>query len=385
MNETNIHRLGTAGFLTAASIAIGSVVFLASGPAAGGTVKGDPFFTAWKTIGTEQGLPSKKVFAVAVDGPRIWAGTDKGLAVFENGSVRVPPVNEKLPVRVVTSLAVDHSSGDVWIGTMGGLARLSGGRLDVFDQLNSGLANNVVYSVAVDGSSVWAATAAGLSHFDTTRETWQIYDVTNTLMHEPWTYSVTVANGDVYVAVWGGGVIIRDGKTGRFRDHRDPDGEMEIDLFRDDGLVHDVTSSIALANDIMWVGTYFGLSRYDGRRWMSFNQEDSGLAGDFINFLRARDEAVWIATDQGLSRFDSETWHTWRRPESGSGWQLRITGPDGKPKSRSLRQGPASDTIYGIDLDPSGIWLATAGGLSHGLAARQPDPPRSASGQERGQ
>jgi hypothetical protein len=37
--------------------------------------------------------------------------------------------------------------GDVWAGTMGGLSRISGGRIDSFTQLNSGLSNDVVYGV----------------------------------------------------------------------------------------------------------------------------------------------------------------------------------------------------------------------------------------------
>ena len=107
-----------------------------------------------------------------------------------------------------------------------------------------------------------------------------------------------------------------DSATGRFREHRVPDGEMEIDLFRDDGLVHDVVSSIAVADGVMWVGTYFGLSRYDGRRWRSYCQTDSGLAGDFINAVCADGPVVWVATDSGLSRFDSRDWTPLRRDES---------------------------------------------------------------------
>lgn len=334
------------------------------------TLQRDPFFSRWETIGTRQGLPSEKVFAVAVDGDKLWAGTEKGLALLEAGAVSVFGTAEGLPFPVVTSLAVSTLTGDLWIGTMGGVARLSGGRIDAFTQLDSGLVNDVVYGVAVDGSDVWIATAAGLSRYDTRTREWDVFDTSNTLMHEPWCYAVTTAGGNVYVAVWGGGVVVREAGSGQFREHRDPDGEMEIDLFRDDGLVHDVTSAVAFAKGTMWVGTYFGLSRYAGRRWRSYSEADSGLAGDFINFLKAEGEVVWIATDQGLSRFDTQTWHTWRRT-GGDRFELRVTDPDGKTRSRSLRTGPASNTIYGIDLRRNDIWLATAAGLSHGIAAAE--------------
>ena len=58
-------------------------------------------------------------------------------------------------------LALDKRTHDLWIATMGGLSRYSAGRFDTFTQLNSGLANDVVYGVAVQGDFVWVATAAG--------------------------------------------------------------------------------------------------------------------------------------------------------------------------------------------------------------------------------
>lgn len=340
----------------------------------------DPFFQRWETYDREGGLPSDKVFAVAVDGQRVWAGTEKGLALLERGSVEVFGTKDGLPFPAVTALAVHPETGDLWIGTMGGLARLSGGRIDAFTQLNSGLANNVIYGVAVDGTYVWVATAAGLNRLDTRGMTWEIFDTSNTLMQEPWCYGVSTDGGAVYVAVWGSGVLVRDPDSGTFRIHRDPDGEMEIDLFRDDGLVHDVTSAVDFADGTLWIGTYFGLSRYDGRRWNSYNDEDSGLAGNFINFVRARADVVWIATDQGLSRFDSSTWHTWRQAASGNEFELHETDATNRHRRLRVSGGPASNTIYGIDLQDDDIWLATAAGLTHGIA-RKPQPSRPATGQ----
>ncbi len=332
------------------------------------TVEGRaPALSCWKTLGTADGLPSEKVFAVAVEGERVWAGTEKGLALVENGVVRkVYGVKNGLPFQAVTALAVSPSTGDLWVGTMGGLARFSGGRFDTFTQLDSGLVNDVIYGIAVDGPVIWIATAAGLNRYDTETGVWEIYDTTNTLMHEPWCYAVTASDGRVYVAVWGGGIVVRDGKTGRFREHRDPDKELEIDLFRDDGLVHDVTSAVAVDEGITWAGTYFGLSRYDGRRWRSYNQSDSGLAGDFINYLKTRAGVLWIATDQGLGWFDGTQWQTWRKGKEESEFRWLFTDSKGKTHSFPTESGPPSNTIFGIELDGEGNpWLATAKGLTH--------------------
>lgn len=332
----------------------------------------DPFFSRWETIGAAQGLPSAKVLSVLADGPRVWAGTERGLALLEGGKVRrVWGPAEGLAVPVVISLALDPRSGDVWAGTLGGLARLSGGRVKLYTQLDSGLANDVVYGVAVDGDDVWAATTAGISRHDTAAGSWKIFDNTNSIMHEPWCYAVTADSGTVYFAVWGGGVVVYDGAAGRFREHRDPDGEFELDLFPDDGLLQDITTSVAFSRGVLWAGTYFGLSRYDGRKWASYTQADSGLAGDFINFLRARGAAVWIATDQGLGRFDSRVWHAWRRKEKGAGYELAAVDAAGKKTVLETATGPACNEIYGVDVDQRGdVWAATAAGLAHAVARR---------------
>ncbi len=357
-----------------ALMALSAMVPGMAGPArAADPAAADPIFSRWETLTTRDGLPDDKVTAVAVDGPTLWAGTEGGLAAVTrvSGADRwqARPV-EGLPFPVVSALAVSRATGDLWIGTLGGLARLSGGRVDRYTQIDSGLANDVIYGVAVDGTDVWVATASGLNRLDTTTGLWDLYDTTNTLMHEPWTYAVTARDGTVWVAVWGGGVVVRERGADHFRDHRDPDGEMEIDLFRDDGLVHDVTSGVAVDGDILWVATYFGLSRYDGRRWRSFSRDDSGLAGDFINTIRADRGVLWIGTDQGLSRFDSASWHTWRRTESGR-TDLFVTAEGARPSQagRPLppQQGLSSNTIYGIDLDGRDVWLATASGLVHAV------------------
>ena len=39
----------------------------------------------WESFTTANGLPDNHVFCVLVDGNRIWAGTENGLAIYENG------------------------------------------------------------------------------------------------------------------------------------------------------------------------------------------------------------------------------------------------------------------------------------------------------------
>src|SRR5580765_666608 len=94
----------------------------------------------WENFTTTNGLPDNHVFCVLVDGDRIWAGTENGLGLYENGAWKVfrPDENSKeqsLAHQAVLSLSLDKRTGDLWVGTMGGLSRVSAGRIDTFTQL----------------------------------------------------------------------------------------------------------------------------------------------------------------------------------------------------------------------------------------------------------
>jgi ligand-binding sensor domain-containing protein len=207
-------------------------------------------YTKWKQFTVADGLPNDHIFAVKADGPRVWIGTEDGLAMLDKRTGKIKSWGEKdgLPWKVITAIDVDKKTGDVWLGLFGGgLSRFSGGRFDHWHQLNSGLVNDVVYGVAVQDEYIWAATTAGASRFNTVTGEWAIFTEKNSPMEEIWNYSVAVGNGKVYLGVWGSGMLEYDLATGRWKDYLDPDGEMEIDLYRDDGIVHVIVTAASPA------------------------------------------------------------------------------------------------------------------------------------------
>ena len=322
----------------------------------------------WENFTTANGLPDNRVYCVAVDGERVWAGTDNGLALYERGKWKVFTPADGLTHRAVLYLAIDKQTHDVWIATMGGLSRYSAGRFDQFTQLNSGLANDVVYSVAVQGDFLWVATAAGGSRLNTRTGEWSLFNERNTPMYEIWTYSVTAAPDKVYYAVWGGGVLEYDVKTERWKDYNDPDGETEIVLFKDQGLIHEITTSVSYVNGILWAGTYFGASRYDGRNWRNFLDKDSGLPSNFMNQVKSVDGTrTWFSTDKGLAYFDGERWAVYRRALVGGAPEMMVRDSAGTLAKVPVTTAPAHNYTFGIDFQGNDIWVATAKGLSHGI------------------
>ncbi len=339
------------------------------------TDSGLPYvYTEWEHFTTEQGLPNDHVFAVKVDGPYVWIGTEDGLARYDKRSGEMKSWREKdgLPWKVVAAIDVAPKTGDVWLGLFGGgLARFSAGRFDHFHQLNSGVVNDVVYGVAIQGDYIWAATTAGASRYNTVSGQWNIYNEKNAPMEEIWNYGVSVGDDKVYLSVWGSGILEFDIATERWKDYLDPDGEMEIDLYRDDGIVHVITTSNSYAEGILWISTYFGMSRYDGRHWRGYYEHETGLPSDFGNAVKGRsaDEA-WFATDRGVgvvTDFESDTWVTYTMdPRSKRGKAVVQRGKE-IVKTLDLDRCIPHNHTLAVEFDDKDVWVGTSKGLARGV------------------
>ena len=326
----------------------------------------------WENFTTANGLPNNHVYCVLVDGDRIWAGTDDGLGMYENGKWKIYRPADGLAHRAVLSLALDKNTGDVWVGTMGGLSRVSPGRIDTFTQLNSGLSNDIVYGVGVRGDYVWTATAAGASRYNTRTAQWTLFNERNTPMFEIWVYSVSPGDDKVYYAVWGGGLLEYDVKTEHWKDYNDPDGETELVLFKDQGLIHEITTSVSYVNKIVWVSTYFGASRYDGRDWHNFLNKDSGLPSNFTSQVKGVDgDRAWFSTDKGLAYYDGTNWAVYRPAMDTHKPEMLVRDAEGNVTPVAVTSAPAHNYILGVDFQGDDIWVATAEGLSHGIRLKE--------------
>ena len=320
---------------------------------------------------TANGLPDNHVYAVLVDGDKIWAGTDNGLGLYEDGKWKTYSTKDGLAHRAVLSLALDKRTGDVWAGTMGGLSRISGGRIVSYTQLNSGLSNDVVYGVSVEGENVWVATASGAGRLNLHTGEWSLYNERNTPMREIWVYGVSATATKVYFAIWGSGLLEFNQKTERWDIYDDPDGETELVLFKDQGLIHDIVSSVSYVDGIVWASTYFGDSRYDGRYWHNFLTKDSGLPSNFTNFVKGVDaNHAWFCTDKGLAYYDGANWAIYSRSLSSHKPVMTVRDAKGKVTEIPVTSGPAHNYIINIDFQGDDIWVATAEGLSHGILQR---------------
>lgn len=338
---------------------------------------GMPFvYTNWQHFTTKDGLPNDHIFAIKVDPIRdcVWIGTENGLASYDKktGKIRSWLEKDGLPWRVVSGIDVDPRTGDVWLALFGGgLARFSSGRFDHYHQLNSGLVNDVVYGVAVIGDEVWAATTAGASRYNVVKDKWSIYTEQNAPMEEIWNYGVSARDGKVFLSVWGSGILEFDLATERWKHYLDPDGEMEIELYRDDGVVHVITTGVSYIDKTLWVSTYFGACRYDGRNWRGFFTQEGGTPSDFNNAARGRSaHECWYCTDKGIGAivdFETDTWVVYTMdPDTHEGIaEVRRAGKVLKTV-RSQRGVPHNYVLW-AEFDGNDVWVGTSKGLARAI------------------
>jgi ligand-binding sensor domain-containing protein len=333
-----------------------------------------PLVERFENFGKDHGIPAEKVHSVLKTSEgQLWIGTWDGLCLREdNGKFRRYSPEHGLSHKMILCMVEDTKTGDLWVGTMRGLNKFSGGKITKYLQTDSGLPNNVVYGVDILDDHVWAATAAGAGSLDLKTGLWKIYDHNNTVMHEPWCYAIKGAKDLVYIGVWGAGIIEHDPKVGSFKAYRDPDGDFHYDLVPDDGPINDITSWLTWNDELLWQCTYFGMSRYDGKFWKTWVQDKSPLPSNFTQFAWPVGNYCYIGHDRGASVTDGSYWINYLVGDKGEG-NVEIHRPDKPIEKRVMPTALANAFVLGIWADENEAWFATSKGLSRGFFAPRPN------------
>ena len=356
------------------AIAGGGAVCQAPGSA---TLAGEPFvYTEWETFTTESthgALVNDHIFFLEADGDSLWIGTEGGLVLYHEGTWQSWTEEDGLPWNVIMGIAKDHKTGDLWLALFGeGIARFSGGHFEHLTQMNSGLINDVSFGIDIQGDNVWVASTAGISRYNQVSRDWAVFNEKHAPMEEVWAYNVSAADDKVYFAVWGGGILEWDVATETWLDYLDPDREMEIDLYRDDGLIHVITTSASYIDDVLWASTYFGLSRYDGRNWRGYLDHDSGLPSTFINLTLGRSgTSSYSCTDKGLAvlaDFESDTWVTYQRDsEDAATWSAHVMVGGDVVRVVPVELDLPNHFTIAVEFMGDDVWVGTGHGLARGI------------------
>jgi signal transduction histidine kinase/ligand-binding sensor domain-containing protein/DNA-binding response OmpR family regulator len=280
----------------------------------------------------------------------MWIGTKAGLARYQDGRVTgFTATNGLAPP--VTSIAGSRD-GTLWIGTLDGVSRYRNGLFTTL-RTGEGLVNNSVMALRADaGGGLWIGTLGGVSHWDGTN--FLNYTQKDGLADEQVTSIETESNG----VVWFGHARVNsfdghdwDSGLTRF------DGRSFISFRAADGLVGNAVTGIRSAPDgALWIATTKGVSRYDYKSFASYAAAD-GLARDTVQTsARDTDGRLWFGYSR-LAGFGAST--------NGGG----ISVFDGRRfRTYTMQDGLPDENVLAVRADErGGVWLGSSGvGLGHG-------------------
>ena len=296
-----------------------------------------------RTVWTQaQGLPQDTVRSIAQtpDG-YLWLGTNEGLARFDGFEFTTFTKDRvALPTTPISTLWPGHN-GDLWIGTTAGLGIYSKGQFRTFTE-QDGVPSGSVTSITEDGGGVvWMAAGGRLVRWESGKFAAIPGEDLAPLQ------SVQAVYGDREGQLWVGGI----GGVMKYAAHRfvpvlgprDLHGNMITSILRDsrgtwmagingmlllqpDGSVRRFTTKDGLPNVFiltlcedragnLWVGTYGGLSRLEGNRFVSAARDDKEDRDWVWSVFEDREGDLWIGANSALNRFRDDLFTMYGRPE----------------------------------------------------------------------
>jgi len=337
----------------------------------------------WRCVGLREGLRDLHIIAITSDASgRLWAGTEYGVHCFDGTKVDLFGLDEGLSNNIITALSAGPGNGGrarVWAGTMwGGLAAMEDGKVQLYD-LKDGLGDLSVQSLlATPAGDVWIGTMKGL--YRLSAEEKGIVPVPG-IGDYPVTALCAAPDGSLLVGTMVEGLkamtesrwidLLPDGDLAdcHVRSILSPqDGQILVGTEKT-GLVRlrrRTVSSIGVAEGFPEGSVYAVLEDEPGSFWIGTESsglcllregrvervigKENGLAGKMVRVL-SKDDAgrLWVGTmDGGISII-------------GGGSITNITAANGLP----------SDNVSEILFDDGGgLWIGTERGLFRGRVER---------------
>lgn len=253
----------------------------------------------WSTVNS--GIILTYVQAFAFNETNIFAGTDGG-GVFRsaNNGQNWSAINSGLTNYGVNSLAVNGDN--VFVGTQGGGVFLSTNNGQNWLPANIGITNKFVSTLAVNGNNIFAGTynaqsyEGGLFLSSNNGQSWVSIDI-NTGLTDNRITSLAISDAAIFAGTYGGGI---------FRSTNNGQNWSEVNT----GLTDKIIYSLAIKGNTIFAGTWkSGVFRStdNGQSWFAV-----GLNGYSIKSLTVSDDAIFAGIlftgDVFISKNNGEGW-----------------------------------------------------------------------------
>jgi ligand-binding sensor domain-containing protein len=246
----------------------------------------------------------------------LWVGTNaKGLMKLDNTTWDViDSVDTAITGPHISCMSFD-SQKNLWVGASNGLLMFDGKKWTVYNSAsskifdganlkkyttsNSGLYDNWLHSIAIDGKgTVWVFDGACILRFDGLR--WTSYDTSSTKFFDS---LFTRIYEDSTQKIWAGADVAF------VLEYKIPWYFYTYNIWkmnRSGKIKRD-------KNGIIWMARNNGLWRYDGSQWKVYNKSNSSMpANDVGRVMISDDNQVWFTSnnDNILMSFNGQQWRT---------------------------------------------------------------------------
>lgn len=279
-----------------------------------------------KQYSTPQGINTTEVLNINKDKKgNLWFGSDgNGLLKYDGRAFTHIIQNQGLTSNRITEI-IQSAAGIYWIATLGGgLMRYDGGEFRYITE-KEGIAGDIALSFyAQKESDLWIGMwNQGLVKFD--GKHFNSYSI-NTGLPGNTIWSITHGNDkNLWFATEGAGIFsLNKGQITSFTN--------------DHGLIHNETYILHKDDKKLWIGTYAGLSSFDGKSFANYGEKQGLLLDNIKGLVNDKNGNLWIASSsKGIAVFTGSEFYHFKQ-----------------------QHGLSSNIAYGFyEDDDQNLWIAT--------------------------
>lgn len=279
-----------------------------------------------KTWTLEDGLPQSEITSLLQDRDgHLWLGTLGGVSRFNGFQFQNFTKENGLSSNNIRCMLQDKED-NIWIGTSDQGLTLYDGRKFTYLKEKEGLPSSRITAITqAPDQTIWIATAKGLASYKNRKIT-QFPELPG-LPAQPYTSILADRKGYLWLGTPGNGLYRLKGNT-------------VIHYGLEDGLSNKIVYSLLEASDgNIWIGTYGGITRFDGKKLTPYMPEGELNLNRAMTLSEDRNKAIWIGLDGGgILKYEKKTF-------------LRM----------NTENGLSSNYISTIKHDKSGnLWIGTA-------------------------
>jgi diguanylate cyclase (GGDEF)-like protein len=264
----------------------------------------------WQRIALDGALRAAQVADFAYHDGRLWAGSSRGLLVYENGTWQRFERPELPADLVVEAMYLDREE-NFWIAAAGRLVRLRGREsVEVItDEASYAHAGVLAFAEDHEGNLWLGSRWNGLARM---WNGWVLIHDRPEGLHNSLVWSVARdAEGNLWTGTMDGLAVFRDDRFEQLTEGREQPHPHAYTLLPED--------------DRVWVGTRAGVFwwlREEGR--VEIHEAFAAVNGSQVNgIVRYRDD-WWLATFDGVWRFDGETMQRMAERDEPGGRDVRL-------------------------------------------------------------